>query len=106
MLGAMAAAREDRHIGLDIAARWLPGPMARAARGLVHLFAAAVSAVLAWQAWRMLRDEFALGGNAFGDVPSWVVQAILPLALAVIALRLAIAAFRPPARADAGPPGH
>lgn len=96
MLGAMAAAREQRHIGLDIAARWLPRPAARVVRLLTYGFAAAVSAVLAWQAYRMVHDEHSFGSVAFASVPTWAVQLILPIGLAVIALRLLIGAFRLP----------
>lgn len=95
MLGAMVAAREGRHIGMDLAARMLPPVPARIARLLSWLFAAAVSALLAWQAGRMVADERALGAVAFAKVPVWWVQAILPVAFAVIALRLALGAFAP-----------
>ncbi|MFB9069011.1 TRAP transporter small permease [Pseudofulvimonas gallinarii] len=106
MLGAMAAAREGRHIGLDIAARWLPALAARVVRMLTYGFAAAISAILAWQALRMVRDEYEIGGIAFASVPSWLAQAILPFGLAVIALRLAAAAFRAPTPPADGIPGH
>jgi len=106
MLGAMAAAREGRHIGLDIAVRWLPRPAARAVRLLTYGFAATVSAVLAWQALRMVRDEYALDVIAFASVPTWLAQAILPIGLAVIALRLGIGAFRLPAAQDDRPAAH
>lgn len=100
MLGAMAAAREGRHIGLDIAARWLPAGAARVVRLATYGFAASVSAILAWQALRMVRDEYEMGGIAFAMVPTWVAQLILPVGLAVIALRLANAAIRRPAPQD------
>lgn len=96
MLGAMIAAREGRHIGLDIVSRVLPRPALRATHALAFLFAAGVSATLAWQSWRMVLDEYAVGTMAFASVPAWLAQAILPFALAVIALRLAIFALKPP----------
>jgi len=106
MLGAMAAAREGRHIGLDIAGRWLPKPAARAIRLLTYGFAAAISAVLAWQALRMVRDEYEIGTIAFASVPTWLAQAILPIGLAVIALRLLIGAFRLPTTQGDVPATH
>lgn len=106
MLGAMIAAREGRHIGLDVFSRVLPRPALRVAHALAFLFAAGVSATLAWQSWRMVLDEYAIGTMAFASVPAWLAQAILPFALAVIALRLAIFALKPPpAPAAAGEAG-
>lgn len=102
MLGAMVAAREGRHIGLDLVGRVLPPVPARIARLLSWGFAAAVSGLLAWQAGRMVVDERAMGTIAFAAVPVWWVQAILPFAFAVIALRLAIGAVLPPSAAAAG----
>jgi TRAP-type C4-dicarboxylate transport system permease small subunit len=96
MLGAMVAARESRHIGLDLASHALPAPLFRATRLLAFGFASGVSALVAWHSLRMVMDEFALGANAFGVVPVWLAQAILPLAFAVIALRLLLTGIRPP----------
>lgn len=105
MLGAMVAAREGRHIGMDLASRMLPPVPARIARLASWLFAAAVSALLAWQAGRMVADERALGAIAFARVPVWWLQAILPVAFAVIALRLALGALAPPRPATGGEAG-
>lgn len=101
LLGAMAAAREGRHISLDLAGKLLPARAVRVLRGIAFAFAAAVSAVLAWQAWRMVRDEHEFATTAFANVPVWVVQAILPIAFAVIAVRMARCAVLPPDPPDA-----
>lgn len=95
MLGAMVAAREGRHIGLDLFGRVLPLRPLRMVRFVTHLFAAAVCAILAWHALRMVLDEHEIGTMAFASVPGWLAQSILPVALAVIALRLLIGAVRP-----------
>lgn len=105
MLGAMVAAREGRHIGMDLAGRLLPPLPARIARLLSWGFAAAVSGLLAWQAARMVADERAMGTLAFAQVPVWWVQAILPVAFAVIALRLALGALARPRQGGADPAG-
>jgi hypothetical protein len=44
----------------------------------------------------MVIDEYALGSTAFAVVPVWLAQAILPLAFAVIAVRLLLTGIRPP----------
>lgn len=104
MLGAMVAARESRHIGLDLASHALPPSLLRASRLLAFGFAAAVAAMVAWHSLRMVIDEYALGSTAFAAVPVWLAQAILPLAFAVIAARLLLTGIRPPPPAPAPMP--
>lgn len=105
LLGAMVAAREQRHIGLDIIERLLPLRILRVAQFIAYMFAAAISALLAWHALRMVVEEYAIGAVAFASVPAWVAQAILPFAFAMIALRLAFGAFRSPVPRSSMPAG-
>jgi len=87
LLGAVAASREGRHIRIDVVARWLPPRLQSAAYALTDLFTIAVCLVLAWQAGRFVQQEHANGELAFGALPAWVAQLILPAAFALIALR-------------------
>lgn len=105
LLGAMVAAREGRHIGLDIVEKLLPTAILRVVRFIAFGFAAVISGLLAWHALRMVMDEYAIGTTAFASVPAWVTQAILPFALAVIALRLFLCAIWPPPALE-GLPGE
>jgi TRAP-type C4-dicarboxylate transport system permease small subunit len=87
LLGAVAASREGKHIRVDVVARWLPPRGQSAAYAVTDLFTAGVCLVLAWQAGRFVQAEQAAGGMAFGSVPAWVAQLILPAAFVLIALR-------------------
>lgn len=108
LLGAMVAAREGRHIGLDIVEKLLPPVILRGVRFVAFAFAAGISAIMAWHSLRMVMDEQAIGTLAFSAVPAWLTQAILPIALAVISVRLLSCAIWPtPVRdAAAGEPGQ
>jgi TRAP-type transport system small permease protein len=86
-LGAVAASREGKHIHVDAIARWLPGRIRSAVAALTDLFTLSVCMVLAWQALRFMRDARASGEMAFGSLPVWVAESILPLAFTLIALR-------------------
>lgn len=105
LLGAMVAAREGRHIGLDIVERLLPPRALRIIRFAACAFAASIAALLAWHALRMVIEERAIGSVAFASVPAWMAQLILPFGFAVIALRLAAGAFRPSASPSTPPAG-
>jgi len=87
LLGAVAASREARHIGVDVISRWLPARRRAGVRALTDLFTITVCALLTWHAWRFVQSERAVGEMAFGAIPVWIAQLILPAAFALIALR-------------------
>jgi TRAP-type C4-dicarboxylate transport system permease small subunit len=102
MAGAMAAARADRHITVDVLSRLLPERARRRTRALTDLATAAACALLAWHAARFVAAELAGGAIAFAGVPAWVCQLILPVGFGVMALRyLALGIGR--ARGGGGP---
>jgi TRAP-type C4-dicarboxylate transport system permease small subunit len=96
LLGAMIAAREDRHLAVDALSRYAKGPWARVLRFVSYGAATAICGLLAWHAFALVRDEYASGTIAFASVPAWVVQAIMPFAFAVMALRFFVHAFAQP----------
>jgi len=85
LLGAVAASREGKHIRVDVLARWLPARLRAGAQALTDVFTIVVCLLLAWQALRFMQAE--TGTQAFGSLPSWVAQLVLPAAFALIALR-------------------
>ena len=96
LLGAMIAAREDRHLAVDALSRYARGPWARVLRIVSYGMATAVCGLLAWHAFALVRDEYASGTIAFAAVPSWLVQSIMPFGFAVMALRFALHALAKP----------
>ena len=99
MLGALAAARDDKHIGLDLLTHFLHGRTRRVVRTIALLFAAIVCAAMAWYGGQLVAVDLD-GGAPVGAIPGWVVELILPVGFALLALRLAWRAFQPP-RSDA-----
>ncbi|GIX37972.1 MAG: hypothetical protein KatS3mg127_1211 [Silanimonas sp.] len=104
MLGALGAARQQRHIAIDALPRLLPAPWRRLVHALSTLAAAAVCAWAAWVGAGLVAAErefplvFALG------IPSWVPMLVLPAGFGLLALRLTIGAFSvpPPPGAEGG----
>ena len=86
-LGAIAASREGKHIHVDAIARWLPDRIKSAVVALTDLFTFVVCLVLAWQALRFMHSAQLSGEMAFGSLPVWVAELILPLGFTLIALR-------------------
>lgn len=87
MVGAMAAARADRHISIDILSRLLPEHARRHSRALTDVCTAAVCALLAWHAGRLVLVEHAGGAIAFANVPAWLCELILPIGFGVMGAR-------------------
>lgn len=93
-LGAVAAARDDRQINVDVVSRFTDEPWTSRIRVLTDLFTAAVSGFLAWQAVRFVGDALTYKEIAFAAVPLWATAAVLPLAFALLSARyILLAAF-------------
>jgi TRAP-type C4-dicarboxylate transport system permease small subunit len=99
MLGALAAARDDKHIGLDLLTHFVHGRARRLLRAIALLFASAISAAMAWYGVGLVELDYA-GTSAIAGIPAWLVEAIIPLGFALLALRLGLRAFQP-SRSDA-----
>jgi len=97
LLGAMAATRRQKHIRIDVISHLLPLRARSLIQRVTDLFSAGICGIVAWHGARFVRGEWQGGGVAFGVVPTWIAQVIIPVGFAVIALRfLFSAAVQPP----------
>lgn len=87
MLGAVAATRDNVHLRIDLLSRFLPAVWRRAVAVFVEIFAAGVSALLAWYSWRFVAESREFGDQVLGNWPAWPFQAVLPVGFALIAYR-------------------
>ena len=94
MLGAMVATRENNHINIDALARFVPSHMQRWFNLVTGLFAAAICGVAGWYAIELVLFEYEDKTIAFGIVPNWVCQLILPVGFGVMSLRFFVTAAR------------
>jgi len=88
-LGGLLATRAGAHLTLSTAELLGEGRRRRAASLFAGAVAAAVAAVLAWGAWQVVLANRAEGKVLPGGVPVWIAECVMPLALALIALRFA-----------------
>ena len=98
MLGAMVASRHDEHIRIDIAGRYLPLGLRPYVARMVNLFTCAVLVLFTWYSIDFVRYEYEDGTIAFGSIPSWVCEVIMPVGAGVMALRYALLTIRPAPR--------
>lgn len=90
MVGSIAAARDNRHIRIDLITHVLSGPVVTVIKIIVDVFAAAVCAMIGWQAWRLIHEEMGWGDMAFGNVPLWIVHTIVPLAFVLLSYQFLV----------------
>lgn len=95
MVGAMVASRNDDHIRIDLAARFAPAHWRRPLARFANAFTCAVLGVFAWFSLRFVLFEYEDGMIAFGAVPAWLCEAILPFGAAVMCLRYLMHALAP-----------
>ena len=86
-LCAVAAARDDRQINVDVVSRFAVEPWRSRIRVVTDLFTASVSGFLAWQAFRFVLDARAYEEIAFASVPLWLTASVLPLAFGMLCVR-------------------
>lgn len=87
LVGGMIAAREQRHISMDLLPKTIDPRWRRLFMSFAALGTALICGIAAYHGGRMVAMDFSDGGDAFLNVPVWVCELIIPLALGVIALR-------------------
>lgn len=95
MLGALGAARQQRHIAIDALPRVLPDALWRPVHVLTQAAAAAVCAWAAWIGWGLMQSEREFPLPFVAGIESWVPMLILPLGFGLLSLRMLLSGFAP-----------
>ncbi len=86
-LGASVAAREKKHILIDVLAIALPSRWRKWIDALVEWFSALVCAALVYSAIKYLHFEYTEGDKVLATVPVWALLAIFPISFGLMAAR-------------------
>jgi tripartite ATP-independent transporter DctM subunit len=87
-LGAMIAARENRHLSLHAGVDFLPAQPRRIISISTAAMATAVCGSLAWAGFEFVRSEYSSPNLIAGWMPQWTAIVIMPISFGVVALRL------------------
>lgn len=104
LLGASVAAKERRHLSIDIASRLLPERAKHVVEALLGLVTAGVCGLLFWASCRFAAFLYEYGTGSLEGAPALLAGLILPLAFAGIAVRFLLTTIRELAALAAGPP--
>ena len=103
MIASIAAARNGRHLRIDVLSHFVPERFARVPTILAEAFAAGICGLLAWQSGRYVQLSHEFGDTVLIDTPAWLAYGIVPLGFALMTwhftksvLREAWFLFRPP----------
>ncbi len=92
-LGAALATARLRHINIDVLSRLLPQRLLALRRIVVYGATAVASFALGVAALRLVIDERAYGQEAFLEIETWMLQAVLPFAFFLICYRSLVNLF-------------
>lgn len=87
IVGAMIATRDRNHISIDLVAYFSKGPIKLGAGCLTQAISALLCGVLFWASIGFIAEEKTAGLMAFGTVPAWLAEMVLPVGFGVMTLR-------------------
>ena len=93
LLGAMVATRLDNHIRIDICSRYLPPVLQPVSSWVINIFSAAICILLAYHGARLVWLDWQSETIAFGQIPAWLCELIIPIGFGMMALRFLVLAF-------------
>jgi C4-dicarboxylate transporter DctQ subunit len=93
-IGASLAAREGRHITIEVIKLRPSDGGRRYLAAISQLCAVAVCAVMTWAAVKFVYDDAQIGNRTFLDLPTWILETIIPATFAIMSLRFLLRAVR------------
>ena len=90
LIGATVASRDNKHIRIDLISRFFNKRIHLAIQVFVGLFTVTICTIIAWHGSRWVLMDYQDKLTSFADLPSWVLEMIIPLAFGLIALRYLI----------------
>lgn len=93
-IGASLATREGRHITIEAVPLRPSASGRRYLAAVSQLCAVLVCAAMTWAAVKFVRDDAQIGHRTFLDLPTWVLESIIPAAFAVMSLRFLLRTIR------------
>jgi len=93
MMGAVVASRDNKHLNIDAFSHLLSERVRTGGQAVIGLFTALVCGVISYQSGRFVYLDYEAGISAFGGVPAWVFELILPIGFCFITLRYLLYSF-------------
>ncbi len=95
LTGAIVATRTDKHIKIDIFAKYLPEQLRPFIQRGVYFITMLICLLISWHAARFVISEYEYGTIAFSGVPAWSTAIIIPISFFLIAARYSLLLVTP-----------
>ncbi|MEC7969193.1 MAG: TRAP transporter small permease [Pseudomonadota bacterium] len=95
LVGAMVASRDDSHIRIDLLSRMVKPEHEHCVLRLTRLFTCLMLVLFTWGSGQFVYYEYVDNAIAFGDVPAWICEIIMPISGGVMALRYFLLTVKP-----------
>lgn len=89
-VGAAVAAKEEKHITIDVLSRWITGVGKTTLQAISRFSSAAICGLLTWAGIKFIWFEAQMGGTAFFNLPVWLPELIIPITFGLMTLRYAL----------------
>jgi len=89
LIGAMIGTRKGGHISIDILAQYIPEHLKSVLVRVTSVISASICGLMSWVSIKFLIEEYEYGITAFGSVPAWPFELIIPIGFSVMTLRFA-----------------
>ena len=93
LIGATVAARENKHISIDLLAKVFNQDAQRLIEAIVAQISAWTCLVIAWFGATWVQLDYADGMESFAGIPAWMLEIIVPFAFALIGIRYLLLSF-------------
>lgn len=87
LLGATLATKQDKHIHIDILPRLLPERKKAFLQIAINLFSTIICIFLTYAAIKFIKYEYQAATTLFLQIPIWILEVILPITFAIMAIR-------------------
>ena len=91
----MVASRDDSHIRIDLLSRMFKPEHEHWVLRLTRLFTCLMLVLFTWGSGQFVYYEYVDNAIAFGDVPAWICEIIMPIGGGVMALRYFLLTVKP-----------
>ena len=86
-IGAAIAVKEDKHITIDVLARWITRAGESTIQSISHFSSTVICGLLTWAGIKFIWFEAQMGGTSFFNLPVWVPELIIPVTFGLMTLR-------------------
>jgi len=94
LVGSVVAARENRHLNIDVLSKFLPKAISDVLNRLMQFIAAIVCVILVKYSIEFVMLAVEFEDKFLNEYPLWIFQSILPIGFGLMALRFSLNAIR------------